>query len=430
MLTQEENERLTHVGPGTPIGRLLRWYWHPVAAMAQLRENPVRRVRLLGEDLVLFRDRSGHLGLIGQRCAHRATGLWYGIPDVDGLRCPYHGWKYDASGQCIDQPLEPPGSSFKERITLKAYPVQELGGLIWAYLGEQPAPLLPKWDLFVKANTFRHMGATVLPCNWLQCQENGGDPLHGIFLHGHFYQYVIERRQNQGQDVPREAIEFADSTASGGFREVRCEPWEYGLRKWTRSPELAADQPWREQGVMVFPYIRVPGASASSYQIGVPIDDTHTWHIIYMVYTPRSSVEVPAQDIVPYFDAPFADEQGDPIFDYITAQDHMAWWSQGDVTDRTQEHLGYTDLAVIQYRKLLEEQIAIVEQGGVPMNVFRDPAGNEELYTGPARVSWSRPLGDGPTRGSAPRFVNDTAQFSPVYDQLLDLYEKDAAARG
>ena len=113
MLTQEDNERLTRVGPGTLMGKLLRWYWHPIAADAMLHENPVRKVRILGEDLVLYRDRSSNLGLVHDHCAHRSTGLQFGIPDVDGLRCAYHGWKYDATGQCIDTPLEPPGSTFK-----------------------------------------------------------------------------------------------------------------------------------------------------------------------------------------------------------------------------------------------------------------------------------------------------------------------------
>ena len=184
MLSVEENKRLTRVGPGTPMGQLLRWYWHPIAATIQLKENPVRKVRILGEDLVLYRDRSGHFGLIGDRCAHRATGLWFGIPDADGLRCCYHGWKYDATGQCIDQPLEPPGSNFKLTIKIKGYPVQEMGGLIWAYLGEPPVPLLPRWDQFVRGDVFRlGIAATTLPCNWLQCLENGGDPNHGNYLH-------------------------------------------------------------------------------------------------------------------------------------------------------------------------------------------------------------------------------------------------------
>jgi 5,5'-dehydrodivanillate O-demethylase len=172
MLTQEENELLTRVGPGTPCGELMRWYWHPIAATVHLDENPVRKVRLLCEDLTLYRDRSGTLGLIGQRCPHRSVDLVFGIPEQTGLRCPYHGWLFDESGRCLEQPLEPADSSYKDRVSIKSYRVQELGGLIWAYLGKEPAPLLPRWDLLVEEHCFRQILGTVLPCNWLQVAEN------------------------------------------------------------------------------------------------------------------------------------------------------------------------------------------------------------------------------------------------------------------
>lgn len=426
MLTKEENERVTQVGPGTPMGTLMRYYWHPIAASAELLANPVKKVLILGESLVLYRDRSGGLGLIGDHCAHRATGLWYGIPEDDGLRCPYHGWKYDATGQCTDQPLEPPNSTYKDRITITAYPVEEMGGLVWAYLGPQPAPLLPRWDQFVRPNTFRHIAATVLPCNWLQCMENGGDPQHGVWLHGHFYQYVLERMMAQGKLVQQEAYEFLKSTRDG-WKEIRAERFEHGQRKFVNH---GADEPeWVEHTIVVFPYLR-------GGQIGVPMDDTHTWHIIYMTFTPRSGIEVPEQKVVPFFDAPFADERGEPIFDYITAQDHMAWWSQGEVTDRTKEHLAYTDTAIIAYRQLLQEQLDIVEEGGEPMNVFRDVALKDRMLPMvPPPKEWSLTFDTRRgARAEQPRFVTDTAHFSPVYDQLLDLHRRDrealAAARG
>ena len=172
MLSQEANDRLTRVGPGTPCGELMRRYWIPIAPLAQLLEDPVRKVRVLGEDLVLYRDRQGGLGLVGERCAHRAVELRWGIPDENGLRCPYHGWLYGHEGQCLDTPLEDPKSTFKDRVNIGGYPVQELGGLVFAYLGPKPAPLLPPWDLFVAPNTIRQIGISVLNCNWLQCQEN------------------------------------------------------------------------------------------------------------------------------------------------------------------------------------------------------------------------------------------------------------------
>ena len=167
-LTVEDNEKLTRVGPGTPMGELLRRYWHPVAASAELWDRPTKAVRLLCEDLVLYRDNSGTLGLVDARCAHRRVELKWGIPEEHGLRCPYHGWLYDETGQCTEQPGEPTGSTFKERIKLTSYPVQELGGLIFAYLGPEPVPLLPRYENYVVDNAIRDIGGTMLPCNWLQ----------------------------------------------------------------------------------------------------------------------------------------------------------------------------------------------------------------------------------------------------------------------
>ena len=194
MLTKEINERMTSVGPGTPGGELLRRYWHPIATSVELEENPVRKVRLMGEDLVLYRDKSGNLGLIDEPCPHRRVSLEYGIPEQEGLRCPYHGWLFNHEGKCLEQPAEPWNSTFKDRIATKAYKAQELGGLIFAYIGPDPAPLLPRYDLLVWDNCMRQIGITNLPCNWVQCMENSLDPVHVEWLHGRFIEYAWERK--------------------------------------------------------------------------------------------------------------------------------------------------------------------------------------------------------------------------------------------
>ena len=177
MLTVEQNERLTRVGPGTPMGELLRRYWHPIAPSAELdEENPTKEVRLLGEDLVLFRSTKGVLGLVEPSCPHRKANLSYGVPEPEGIRCAYHGWLFDETGACVDQPSEPAGSRFKEKVRIKAYPVEELGTLIFAYLGPEPAPLLPRWDMLTWGQVRRNVVMHMVPANWLQCMENSLDP--------------------------------------------------------------------------------------------------------------------------------------------------------------------------------------------------------------------------------------------------------------
>ena len=172
MLTLEESEQLTQVGPGTLVGELLRRYWYPVAASSQLEKDPVIPVELLGEKLVLFRDNSGKLGLLERACPHRRTSLAFGMPEDNGIRCAYHGWQFDARGNCLEQPSEPEGSTYYEKIKATSYPVQELGGLIFGYLGPAPAPLLPRYNVLDWKKADRDTNGTVVPCNWLQVVEN------------------------------------------------------------------------------------------------------------------------------------------------------------------------------------------------------------------------------------------------------------------
>jgi len=395
MLSPEMNDRLTRVGPGTPCGELMRRYWIPIAPSAQLLEDPVRKVRVLGEDLVLYRDRSGSLGLIGERCAHRLVDMQWGIPDEHGLRCPYHGWLYDQTGQCTDTPLEAADSTFKDRINIGGYPVQEMGGLVFAYLGPQPAPLLPPWDLFVWPNAVRQIGVTVLDCNWLQCQENTGDPTHGVWLHGYLFQYVLEklgeeqRLKDMGQGFTKGGI---------GIKGLYAHTTEYGMEKGVDfSKELGADRDYRSRhSTVIFPFYteqNAGGAPWSEFQIRVPMDDTHTYHISYGCYAAPPGIEAPKQDVIPFYEVPIWDEQGKPVLDCILNQDFIAWWSQGGLVDRSKEKLGRTDTPVIFLRRQLAEQIKIVEEGGDPMNVFRDPATMPEILFGGGNPSeeWIAP---------------------------------------
>ena len=188
MPTQAESERMTRVGPGTPAGEMLRRYWWPVgfSELVATGGKP-ERVRILCEDLVLFRDGRGALGFVALHCAHRGTSLEYGRVEAAGIRCAYHGWLYDATGHCLEQPAEPEGSVFKDRIQQRAYRAQELGGLIFAYLGPEPAPLLPRYDLLLSEQGSKLIGAKIDHCNWLQGAENAVDQSHLPFLHASVY---------------------------------------------------------------------------------------------------------------------------------------------------------------------------------------------------------------------------------------------------
>src|SRR5438874_736394 len=303
MLTAEENEKLTKVGAGTAMGNLLRRYWHPIAAATQLDENPVKRVRLLGESLVLYRDRKGQMGLISDTCAHRRVNLAYGIPEFEGLRCCYHGWLYDETGQCLEMPAEPEDTTFPSRVKIAAYPVQELCGLIFAYLGPAPAPLLPRWDMFVWDNVLRDIGFQEIPCNWLQMQENNVDPAHLQWLHGYFSNYVLERvgrpdlRRMAGR--PQRAIH-------------RWDLYENGIIKRSRPADASEDDPhWRIGAGFMFPNIEMV---LTNFQYRVPMDDTRTLHVHFSAY-PQPPGEAVRQEKVPYYHVPVPmDADGNPYW--------------------------------------------------------------------------------------------------------------------
>ena len=186
MLSDERNRLLCEVGPDTRMGDLLRRYWQPIAAVTELDDTPTKPVRLLGEDLVLYKDLSGHYGLLERHCPHRSADLSYGIVEACGLRCNYHGWMFDASGACREQPFEDidaPEIRFRDQIRIRAYRVEAKAGLLWAYLGPEPAPLVPNWEPFTWANGFVQIVFATVPCNWFQCQENSIDPVHFEWMH-------------------------------------------------------------------------------------------------------------------------------------------------------------------------------------------------------------------------------------------------------
>ena len=432
MLTAEENERLTSVGPGTPMGNLLRRYWHPIAASSQLDENPVKPVRVMGENLILFKDKKGRLGLIADRCAHRHVRLMYGIPEEDGLRCCYHGWMYDRKGQCIEQPAEPAGSTFKDKIRVTAYPVQELAGAIFAYLGPEPAPLVPRWDrLTWDKNVERLIIKTLLPCNWLQAVENYPDFCHAQWLHGPHLAYVLER-----QGVPQDDPRWLEPLARMARPQVKSgwDHFEHGIVCRILLEGASEDEDiWKVGHPMIFPNaLTIAGGGSTSMEWVVPVDDTHTMLLSVQTHRFADNVPMSPQDSVPCFEYPYdmKNESGDMALDVINIQDNMVFESQGPITDRTEEHLGEVDRGVIMLRQLLKQQMAIVDDGGEPMNVFRDPEKNQYLaLPTPANYYARGRAADGSYRKGAVT-AGFITRYSPSRDRIEDLYAAAAKADG
>ena len=372
MLSERENAELTQVGPGTPMGALQRRYWHVVAAAGEMANTWTRRVKLLGEDLVLFRDRSGRFGLIAEQCPHRRASLAYGIPENDGIRCPYHGWKFDAAGACVDQPNEPEGSTFKDKCATTAYPVEELGGLLWAYLGPQPAPLLPRWDGFVGHDVIRTCAWYPVRSNWLQIMENSLDPIHTQWLHGALLEFLEEA---SGLKVP---------TAKKQLK-IAFDEWEFGIykRRLLEGQTEDADD-WKIGHPVIFPNTLAVGSGGGhlwklhTYQLRVPMDDEQTMHYWYYAFEPPAGVEVPPRlfERLFFFEMPVRDERGAYLLDTIPVQDVMAWETPGAVARRDLERLGTTDEGIILYRRLLQREMAKVAAGVDPLGMVRDPARN------------------------------------------------------
>ncbi len=414
MLSVKENERLTHIGPGTDMGTLFRRYWHPIAGSVEMDDTPTKAMRILGEDLVLFKDRSGNLGLIQESCPHRRVNLLYGIPEEHGLRCPYHGWLFDETGKCLEMPAEAPDSTFKDRVVAKTYPVKDHAGFIWAYLGPDPAPLIPNWDLLVKDNVYRQIGAAVIPCNWLQCMENSVDPVHLEWLHGYYFRWVLER---SGMDNEM-AMERARPNLKR-HKKIGFDVFEHGIikrRVWGDQTEDHED--WTVGHPILFPQIlRVGGGGLDEFQYRVPIDDTHTLHFWYSTYTPPGDFKLPKQEKIPLYQVPVYDDSGKFIVDFVNGQDSMAWAAQGPIAPRHLEKLAQSDRGVILYRRLLKQQMEIALDGGDPMNVIRDPAKNEYIAMGQE----SRPR---PTFRKGMLKDGATARYSPTIDEVEELFAR------
>src|SRR6266545_406273 len=315
MTTQQQNERLTCVGAGTPMGNLLRRYWQPIGTAHELAQEPVQKVRLFGENLTLYRSERGEYGLIGDRCPHRCLSMEYGIPDERGLRCAYHGWLFDAKGRCLEQPFEDrtiEHNTYKDKVTIKAYPV------------------------------------------------------HFEFLHAAFGNYQLKK------------LGRPPAMTTARHVKIEFDRFDYGIMKRRllegESPDV---DDWTTGHPLLFPNILAVGsAAAPTLQFRVPIDDTHTIQFAYRTNV-RKSGAAPRPMAVRHTD--LFNEDGRIVADNIPAQDMTGWVGQGPISDRTQEHLASSDKGVVLYRRMLVEQMDRVERGEEPMAVIRDRAENEPM---------------------------------------------------
>jgi phthalate 4,5-dioxygenase oxygenase subunit len=415
MLSAEQNDLITRTGHGTPAGALMRRYWQPAALVDELLGNrPVKPVRLLGENLVLFRDDQGRYGLIERACPHRGTDLAFGRLEDGGLRCAFHGWLFDVTGQCLETPAEPDGSRLAANIRQTAYPVVEKSGILFAYLGPGEPPEFPHFDCFVApgSHTFAFKG--LIDCNWLQSFEVGIDPAHTSFLHRFFHDEdptlgygKLFRDKSIDSEIPMTQLMREHPRP-----QIEVEPTDFGMRIVTLRRISDAHTHVRVTN-LVFPHTFViPMSSEMTItQWHVPIDDRrHYWYAIFTSFgAPVDKAEMRRQRLelyqLPDY-APRKNKSNDYGFDPheqahatftgmgadINVHDQWACESMGPIADRTREHLGQSDKAISAYRRVLRTAIEQAGNGGTPLMVLDAPAA--EKLTGPAAIDGIGPTED------------------------------------
>jgi phthalate 4,5-dioxygenase len=385
MLSKANNDLLTQTGPGTPGGKLLRSYWQPVVTSDEMPigGSPLP-VKIMGEELVLFRDDKDRLGLIGLHCAHRGTDLSYGRVENGGLRCLYHGWLFDINGKCIDQPAEPEDKKFCHKVRQTSYPVQEMGGCIWTYMGEGKPPLIPDYQFLSGPAEKRIVFRVIFACNWLQSLESSTDPAHTTYLH----RLPVGNKSimSGGNDV--RALRGIEPP------ELDIEHTSYGSRIYAvhKSPQGGR---YLRVNNYVFPNLAVPNTSTGeagySGRWYVPIDDEScsSFEFSYrhsqplnkdvMVKFRNENVAADRRHVrrpenrylqdrgsMKGEDGPFSG-----MGRYFPAHDAFAVETQGGIQDRTNEHLGSTDIVIIEVRKALLAAIKQMEETGEPPGLVR-----------------------------------------------------------
>ncbi len=407
MISAEQNDLITRVGRGTPAGSLLRRYWQPVALSEELRgPRPLRPVQLMGQHFVLFRDESGRVGLLDRDCPHRGADLAYGRLENGGLRCAFHGWLFDATGQCLETPAEPAGSKLCTRIRQGAYPVVEKSGIVFAYIGEGEPPAFPEFDCFVAPDSHTFAFKGLWECNWLQALEVGMDPAHASFLH-RFYEDE-DTSESYGKQF-RGASADSELAITQVLREydrpdIAAEPAPYGM-KLTTLRKLSEQQTHVRVTNVVFPqaFVIPMSSEMTISQWHVPVDDTHCyWYAIFTSFTGPVDKEQMREQRLQTIELPLytsrknkRNEYGYSVEEQLTqtytgmgedinVHDQWACESMGPIQDRTREHLGTTDKGIMLYRRMLVKAIEAAQAGeAVPMRPTAEEAGT---LTGPPSI--------------------------------------------
>jgi phenylpropionate dioxygenase-like ring-hydroxylating dioxygenase large terminal subunit len=415
MMSAEQNERMTRSGPGTPLGKLMRLYWQPAALVDELTDDrPVKAVRLLGQDLVLFRDQSGRYGLLDRHCPHRGADLAFGRLEDGGLRCAFHGWLFDVAGQCLETPAEPEGSKLCTRIQQASYPVQVRSGIVFAYLGPGAPPAFPELDCFVAPDSHTFAFKGYIDCNWLQALEIGLDPSHTSFLH----RFAEDENPQDSYGKPfRGTSNNSSMPITKVMRDyprpsIDTAPTEYGMRITTLRKIDDANTHVRITNLL-FPdaFIIPMDEQMTISQWHVPIDDTSNyWYAIFTSFGGPVNKQQMREQRLKLYEPPLYkprrnrandwgyDPQEQKTLTYtgmgtdINAHDQWAVESQGPIQDRTREHLGASDKAIAAYRRLLHRAIDQAERGEAPLLVI--DSDKAKAIRGPYAID-----GIGPTQG-------------------------------
>jgi phthalate 4,5-dioxygenase oxygenase subunit len=381
-------QHLTQTSRGTPSGELLRRYWQPVALSSDVTRNgPPHALRILSENLVLYRDDRGRPGLLARKCAHRCADLSYGRVEDGGLRCVYHGWLYDVDGRCREQPGEPATSTFKDKVHQGSYPCHEAGGAIWAYFGSGKPPLFPNYPAIAVPEAYRFTARWFAHCNWLQGNEGNIDPIHTSYLH----RFELE------DDVERARL--------GAFHvdnapQLTVEDTRFGLRIYTDRRIPNSDQRILRITNHVMPNACAIGGNEASLGPGgcsmfwhVPIDDEHHWRFEFIFHAkgplPKDAMAAQYASEKDAEDRPVRRPENHYLQDRASmsrsylgmgkcfpSHDLFVTESQGAIHEHSDEHLASSDVAIARARRLLAEAARAAETGADPRGVVRDPADN------------------------------------------------------